>query len=403
VRPFLIAVLPLLARLAACQKTVEQAPDIRPVRVQAVAPQAVAAVYDYSGEVRPRVESRLGFRVPGKVVSRVVDVGAVVQRGQVLATLDARDLQLAQDAARAQLAAARVDHNLAQADLKRFAELRAKGFISEAELDRRKTAVEAAKARLDAAEAQASQQGNQAGYATLVADAAGVVTGVEAEVGQVVAAGQAVIRVAPEGAREVQFAIPEGQVEAVRRIGRAEVRTWARPERVLTARIREIAPLADPGTRTFAARATLERAPADVLLGMTAAIRFVGPAGPARLTVPLSAVVRDQNRSGVWVLDLQSSTVALAPVTLGTTVGQEVVITTGLQAGQLVVTAGVHKLQPGQKVVRLADGAVGSSAAPATGSSPRSAPAPAGPPAAAGVPQADRKADQKGLQAGGQS
>lgn len=362
-------VVTLVFGLGACQKPVEQAPDIRPVRVMTVAPVSVANAFEYAGEVRPRVEARLGFRVPGKLISRSVDVGAVVTRGQVLATLDPRDLQLAQDAARAQLAAARVDASLATADLRRTTDLRSKGFISEAELERRQSAANAARARLEQAEALASQQGNQTGYAALTADVAGVVTAIEAEVGQVVAAGQAVIRVAPDGPREVAFAIPEDKVEAVRRIKTVEVRTWAMPARALTARVREIAPLADPATRTFAARVTLDKTPADVLLGMTATVRFIGTTGPARLTVPLVAVVRNQEQSSVWVLDAATSTVNLSNVSLGTTVGNDVVITQGLQAGQLVVTAGVHKLQPGQKVARLPDGAVGSApaASPAQG------------------------------------
>lgn len=346
--------------LAGCQKPIAQAPDIRPVRVLEVAAVQAASVYEYAGEIRPRIESRLGFRVPGKIISRQVDVGALVTRGQSLAVLDAQDLQLAQDAAKAQLAAARVDHSLATADLRRFAELRNKGFISAADLERRQSTVDAARARLDQAEAQATQQGNQARYTTLVSDVAGVVTAIEAEAGQVVAAGQPVIRVAVEGAKEVLFSIPEDKVALLRRMNNIEVRTWAQPDQPLKGVVREISPLADPATRTFAVRVTLTKAPADVLLGMTATVRFIGAPGAPRLTVPLSAVVNSKERNAVWVLDPSSATVALVPVVLGSNSGDNVVVTQGLEAGVLVVTAGVHKLLPGQKVTRLAEGAVGS-------------------------------------------
>jgi len=380
----------LVLALAACRKPPEQQPDVRPVRVIAAAAASGEASTEYSAEIRPRIESRLGFRVPGKIVTREVDIGAVVKKGQLLATLDARDLQLSRDAAQAQLAAARTDYELATADLRRFTGLRAQGFISAADLERRQSTADGAKARLEQAQAQLQAQGNQAGYANLVSDVGGVVTAVEAEAGQVVAAGQTVVRVAREGDKEASFSIPEDQVEVLRRSRTIEVRTWARPERALTARVREIAPLADPASRTFPVRASLVNPPADVLLGMTASVRLVAPPGPQRIRVPLTAVVRQtevptvapkaeaskgesakaepakaeapasrNDRSAVWVLDPNTSTVNLVPVVTGATRGTSIVIEQGLQPGQLVVTAGVHKLTPGQKVTRLPEGGIG--------------------------------------------
>lgn len=380
-RILLLPLVPIVALvgLAACHKPPEQLPDVRPVRVMAVAPASAESSTDYSAEIRPRIESRLGFRVPGKITARMVDTGAVVKKDQVLATLDARDLQLSQDAARAQLSAARTDYELAVADLKRFTGLRAQGFISAADLERRQSNADAAKARLDQAQAQLQAQGNQAGYANLLSDVDGVVTGVDAEPGMVVAAGQSVVRVARSGDKEAAFSIPEDQVEVLRRSRTIEVRTWAKPDRVLTARVREIAPLADPATRTFPVRATIVNPPADVLLGMTASVRLVGTPGPQRIRVPLTAVVRQTeaapaakdgqaakdnavtatDRSAVWVFDPNASTVTLVPVVTGATRGTSIVIEQGLQPGQLVVTAGVHKLTSGQKVTRLPEGGIG--------------------------------------------
>lgn len=353
--------------LAGCQKPAVQPPDIRPVRVMAVSAGPIDGALEYSAEIRPRIESRLGFRVGGKMISRQVDVGAVVKVGQVLATLDAGDLELGRQAAAAQLSGARVNHDLAAADLRRYTDLRDKGFISQSELDRRKTSLDAAKAQLDTAEAQAKVQGNQAGYAVLTADLNGVVTAVDAEAGQVVSAGQSIVRVARAGDVEAAFSIPENQIAALRAARDIEVRTWSRPERPLRARVREIAPLADPATRTFPVRATLLAPPPDVLLGMTATARLLGNAGPARITVPLTAVVRPAGAAGaaagkgaVWVLDPQAGTVKQVEIATGATQGNSIVVESGLTSGQLVVTAGVHTLQPGQKVVRLPEGGIGS-------------------------------------------
>ncbi len=346
--------------LGACEKRGAPAPLVRPVRVLTVALQPIEMLAEFSGEIKPRIETRLAFRVPGKLVARQVDVGATVRKGQLLASLDAQDLKLAEAGARAQLAAAETDRNLAAADLKRFAELRGKGFISSAELERRESAFKAAQARFDQAQAYASQQRNQAGYATLHADADGVVTAVDAEAGQVVAAGQSIVRIAPQGAKEVLFAIPEDQVEVLRKLGQVEVRTWAQPERALVGRLREISPVADPATRTYQARATLTAAPADVLLGMTASVRMrVRTSGP-RISLPLAALVQQGGKTAVWVLDPKTSTVNLVAVTTGAARANDITVTSGLEAGQMVVTAGVHQLQPGQKVSKLADGAIGS-------------------------------------------
>jgi len=199
-----IALLTVLAGLmSACSKPVPMEDPIRSVKVVTVGEGSHAAEMEFSGEVKARVESRLGFRVGGKITRRPVEMGQHVKAGEVLAQLDAQDYQLSVDASRAQLAAATTNRDLAAADFKRYKDLRDQNFISAAELERRETTLKAAQAQLDQAQAQLAGQGNQARYTTLVADVSGVVTSVDAEVGQVVAAGTPVIRIAQDGPRDV--------------------------------------------------------------------------------------------------------------------------------------------------------------------------------------------------------
>lgn len=258
--------------LAGCGKEQPKAPEVRPVRTMTVVSEQAAGTVEFSGDVRPRVESRLGFRVPGKIIARLVDVGATVRKGQVLARLDPTDLALAQQSAQAQLQAAKTDRDLAASDLKRFSELFAKGFISAAEQQRHQANYDAAQARYDQAVAGYRNQSNQAAYATLEADADGVVTSVDAEVGQVVSAGQPVVRVAQTAEKEVVVGIPEDQVDALRKSPDVRVKLWADPSRSLPGKVREIAPAADPATRTYTVKITVPNPPPDLKLGMTAVV-----------------------------------------------------------------------------------------------------------------------------------
>lgn len=338
--------------LSACSR-VEPAPEpVRAVRTLTVAPQSAGGSWEYAAEVRARTESRLGFRVGGKIVRRNADLGDTVKAGQVLASLDAQDLKLGQDAARAALVAAQANLDQTAADLKRFRELRDQGFISSAELERRDTALKAAQAQLDQARAQSNVQGNQAAYAALVADASGVITGVDAEPGMVVAAGTPVVRLAHDGPRDVVFSVPEDKAELIRALagqpGRFKVRLWGATGEALPATIREIAAAADPVTRTFLVKADVGKAP--VRLGQTATVVVEAPAVAAVTKLPLSALKEEQGKSVVWVVDKASMTVQPQPVQIAGADGNEAVVTAGVQPGQLVVTAGVHVLTPGQKV-----------------------------------------------------
>ncbi len=336
--------------LAACTRAEPPQEPIRAVKVLTVGVSPFQSGHEFAGEVRARVESRLGFRVPGKIVQRQAELGQRVKAGQVLAQLDAQDLRLAADAARAQVAAAQTNRDLAAADFKRFAALKDQNFISGAELERRETTLKAAQAQLDQAQAQLSSQGNQARYATLVADVAGVVTAVEAEPGQVVAAGAPVVRIAQDGARDVVFSVPEDKIAAIRPGSDVSVRVWAE-SRTLSGKVREVAASADPVTRTFPVKVSIDVKEAPPL-GATV---YVSPAslsaaGTPVIKLPTSALRQDGRASAVWVLDKASMTVRSQPVQIATADGNEAVIAGGLTPGMLVVSAGVHVLSPGQKV-----------------------------------------------------
>ncbi|MBE0586867.1 MAG: efflux RND transporter periplasmic adaptor subunit, partial [Hydrogenophaga sp.] len=220
---FVFAMTAALA-LAACSRPEAPQEPIRSVKLITVVAAGVGAQSEYAGEVRARVESRLGFRVGGKLLQRPAEVGQRVKPGQLLAQLDANDLALASQAAQAQVSAAQTQRNLAAADLKRFTDLKAQGFVSGAEIERRQATLQAAEASLRQAQAQGAVQGNQAAYTRLLADAAGVVLAVEAEVGQVVAAGTPVVRLARDGARDVVFAVPEDRLAQLRVGQAAQVR-----------------------------------------------------------------------------------------------------------------------------------------------------------------------------------
>ena len=339
----------LVALLAACGKAPPPEEPVRAVKLVTVGETAYEAGHEYAAEVRARVESRLGFRVAGKIVRRAVEPGQRVQAGQLLAQLDARDYQLAAEAARPQVASATTPRDLAAADLKRFQSLRDQGFISGAEMERRSAQLKAAQATLDQARAQQSSQGNQAAYTQLLADAGGVVTGVDAEVGQVVAAGTPVVRLAQDGPRDVVFAVPEDRVAAVRVGQPVTVRAWA-SDGQWHGSVREVAAAADPVTRTYAVKVALAGEAPPLGATVTVVPQQSGAQGAAVIKLPTSALRREGAGTAVWVFDEASSSVRSQPVQVAGADGNEAVIADGLTPGMRVVASGVHVLAPGQKV-----------------------------------------------------
>ncbi len=369
VSPLLLATL-LPALLSGCGKQPAAPEPERAVRTQVVGASNASATHEYAAEVRARIESRLSFRVSGKLLSRDVNLGDTVKPGQVLARLDAQDLKLAEAAASAAVAAARTNRDQAGQDYKRFVDLQRQGFISAAELERRDSAFKAAQAQLEQAKAQADVQSNQAAYAQLRADGAGVVTNIYADPGQVLAAGTPVISVALDGPRDVVFSVPEDQIARVKaaaaQAGALTLRLWG-SDKTAPLTLREVAGAADPVTRTFLVKADAGKLALSP--GQSATVVLALPQVAGVIKLPLSAVLEQGGKTSVWVLDGGSMTVKPAAVTVAGAEGNEVVIAGGLTPGQEVVVAGVHVLSPGQKVKRYvpprAANAPATSAAPA--------------------------------------
>lgn len=345
----------LLLGLAACSEPAPP-PAVAPLVVtqKALAGDAGLQV-SFAGEVRARSESALGFRVGGKITQRLVDVGAAVKPGTPLARMDASDLQLNAAAAKSQLAMAQAEVVQAQADYTRFNELFQKKFVSAAEIDKRKSALDVAEARLAQAKAQLNVADNQSTYAVLAADRVGVITAVEADAGQVVAAGQTVVRLALDGEKEILITVPENRLPEIQSAQAIEVTLWAAPDKRYTGKVREVSPGADAVTRTYAVRIAVAGADATMRLGMTASVLLRQAAADA-VVLPLTALYQQGDKTALWVVDAASDgthAVKLAPVKVGVFREDTVTIVSGINAGDTVVTAGVHKLTAGQKV-RLA-------------------------------------------------
>jgi RND family efflux transporter MFP subunit len=323
---------------------------VRPVLVHKVTPGAAPNRTVYSGEVRARHETDLAFRIGGKIVSRKVDVGATVRKGELLASLDPADASLSAEAARAQVQAAETEYSFAKAELERTKNLVAQKFVSQTVYDGKLNSYNSTKAKLEQARSHYAVARNQSGYTSLVADQEGVITSVNAELGQVVAAGQAVMRLARPEEREVVVSVPENRLGELRAAREIAVSIWAVPDRLFKGRVREVSPNADPVTRTFLVKVSLPAPGPEVGLGMTANVILGGGNSNASIVLPLSALTQHEGKPAVWVVDAQTNKVAVRAVELGEYREDGASIRGGLSAGERVVTAGVHKLQAGQSV-----------------------------------------------------
>lgn len=343
--------LPLMMFLGCTPQDRQPQQIARPVKVVRIVDQT-DSVMSFAGEVRTRYETTLAFRVSGKMIHRPVEVGDRVHKGQRLARLDFNDYQLGTDALNAQLKSAQAERDFARDDLTRYRELLNERVISPAEFDRHETAYITARERVAALNAQLSQATNQLQYTDLLADRDGVVTALEAEIGQVVAAGQPVVKLARLDEKEIHIDISEQRVAGIELHQKVRVTLWADGGRQITARIREIAAAADPASRTYRVKATLLEGQDEARLGKTATV-WIPLATPSRIAVPLSAVFTPQNEPGrprVWLVDEQAGTVRSVPVQLGEALDGERIVVGGVRSGQLVVSAGVQRLAEGQAV-----------------------------------------------------
>lgn len=335
--------------LSACERPAEPPPPPRPALVMEVGKTASNSAIVLVGEVKSRYESNQGFRINGKIIERKVDVGSVVKKGQVIARLDAADTNLSAAAAQADVRAAEANRALAKSEVERQRQLVNKKFISQSALDRYEAELKTAEARVNQAKAQAAVSGNQSRYTLLTADSDGIVTQIRAEPGQVVEAGEMIAQVVDDKHIEVQVAVPESRMAQLRVGDVATIKLWADREKTYNGKVREIAPAANSATRAFDVRVAMDDADAAVKLGMTAGVRFEGDALP-NIIIPSSALTQVDGKNSVWVIG-KNGIANLREVVAGQFTEEGVIISSGLQHGELIAIAGVHTLIKGQKVV----------------------------------------------------
>ncbi len=343
------------ALLAGCKEEAKPVDEARPVRTVTLASGTASQHAEFSGELHARQESALGFRIPGKLISRLVDLGADVKTGTPLARIDAQDMTLNAAAAKAQTESAQSQLDQLKLDLSRSQELLAKKFVSQAEVDRKQSAVISAQKQVTQAHAQQQVAQNQAGYTTLFATSDGVITATLAEPGQVLAAGQPVVQLAKAGEIEVFVDLPEARSGDLKPGQNTEISLWALPGKTFSGKVREVSPAADPVSRTYRAKVTLEKPSDQIKLGMSATVRVSNTSSSTTTTLPLTAIYGNGNGQRVWLVDSNKrvkSAPIQAQIDMQNQHGEQVQVS-GLKAGDIVVTAGVHLLREGQAVKLL--------------------------------------------------
>lgn len=336
---FIFLLVVLVVTLTACSKEVTQAvPYAQPALTQIVGEISLGVHPVYSGEIRARHELLRSFRLGGKIVARPVELGERVKVGQILARLDPLDASM-------QAGAAQAKYQLAVANAIRFRDLRKQGFVSQSALDSKEAA-------LKMAAAQAGLTHNQAEYTILRAGHDGVIVATLAEVGQVVNVGQPVLRLAQAGELDVVIAIPEAQL-AERHVGDlAQIQLLANKGASLLGRLRELSPAADPLSRTYTARVAIRAAPTQLALGMTARVRFNKQQSSGELLIPLTAIYQQGKQIAVWIVSADQR-VSLRQVKIKAYHDTGAVIASGLKRGERIVSAGVHRLSPGEIIQPL--------------------------------------------------
>ena len=348
---FARVLLPVMAAvlLGACNRDIRPSAGAKPVIAARLDATSATAAEEYSGAVHARYESALAFRVPGKIVARYVTLGETVHRGELLARLDGADAVLERGAAEAALAAARSNLQTAQGDLARYARLVTVGAISRSAYDHQRDQVAAAAAAYQQAQRQYELRDNQLRYTDLRADHDGVITEVDAEVGQVVAEGQTVVSLAWSDDREVYIDVPENRIGEFTGARRISVSLWGM-DRAYAGAVREKSASADPATRTFLVKVAIIGPGPEVRLGMTAGVKVEDAADPKELLIPMTALYHRGAQTAVWIVDPRTGRLALAPVRVQRYSDDGVVIGAGLAAGDEVVLKGVNELYQGEPV-----------------------------------------------------
>jgi RND family efflux transporter MFP subunit len=344
-----IAVFVLISALTACKKQeTAAAPNIRPVRAVTVEPSEGGETVSLTGEIQPRYQADIGFRVNGKILERPVDVGTQVKKNDLLARLDPQQYRQDFEVAKAEVAKADAEVTRSQAQEYRQRELLKNGNTTRVHYDLALKTFKTAEAEADAARAKQIQASENLGYTDLKADNDGVISAIGAEPGQVVSAGQMVVRLAQPGEREAVFNVAEGTFKNPPKNPTVEVKLVSNPDIKAAGKVRYVSPQADPTTRTYTVRVSLPDAPQQMRLGANVVGSVTLNQGSS-ITIPGSALLQKDGRPAVWLVD-KDGTVQLKPITVQRYQGDSVVVGDGLARGDVVVTAGVQKLLPGQKV-----------------------------------------------------
>jgi membrane fusion protein, multidrug efflux system len=340
--------------LVSCGKKEVPPAEPRPVRTVVVSGGSSAEASVYTGEIRSRYETDLSFQVGGKVVDRAVDVGANVKKGEVLARIDPTDQSLGVDAARSAVAAARADFERSRTDEARFRDLLERGLTTRANFLAQQTATKTAQARLEQATADLRLNEQKLSYTTLRADQDGVVTRVNAEEGQIVSPGQRVMSVARLGELEAVFDVPDTRIDEIRGASDVQFALLSSPSALYPARVREVSPSADPVTRTYQVKTSIPNPPWNLRLGMNVAVTLPQSGDNSSVALPATALFQKGNEPAVWIVK-KDLTLELRPVKVERYDSNRVIVKSGLQQGDRVVTAGVQRLSAGEKVRLLGE------------------------------------------------
>jgi RND family efflux transporter MFP subunit len=342
----------LVLAFSACQKQQKTAAaPVRPVRTAAVEYKEAGDTLSLTGEIQPRYQADIGFRVDGKILQRPVDVGTEVKKGDLIARLDPQQYRQDLAVAKSEVAAARAEVTRSRAQEARQGELLKNGHTTRVKYDQALKAFKTAQAELDATRAKQVQASENLGYTELGADSDGVITAVGADAGQVVRAGQMVVRLAQPGEREAVFNVAEGAFKTAPKNPAVMVHLVSNPDIKATGTVRYVSPQADPTTRTYTVRVSLPDASPQMRLGANV-VGTVTVAQARTATIPGSAIFQKDGKAAVWLVE-KDDTVQLKPISVDRYQGDSVVVGGGLAEGDRVVTAGVQKLLPGQKVSLL--------------------------------------------------
>jgi RND family efflux transporter MFP subunit len=347
-----VCILVLLVALSACKKQEAASPqEVRPVRTVTVEPKEAGETVSLTGEIQPRYQADLGFRVSGKILDRPVDVGTEVKKDELLARLDPQQFRQDLEVAKAEVAKADAEVARARAQEYRQRELLKNGHTTQVAYDQALKTYKTAQAEADAARAKQVQASENLGYTDLKADADGVISAIGAEPGQVVSAGQMVVRLAQPGEREAVFNIAEGAFKKKPTDPTVTVHLVSNPEIETAGTVRYISPQADPATRTYTVRVSLPDAPPQMRLGANVVGSVTLEQGQT-VTIPGSALFQKDGKPAVWLV-AKDNTVQLKPINVQRYQGDSVIVGDWLAQGDVVVTAGVQKLLPGQKVALM--------------------------------------------------